>query len=169
MNATIKIGISTCLLGEPVRYNGGHKHDRFLTGTLGRFVKYVAVCPEVECGLPIPRETMHLVGYADNPRLLTRKTKIDHTKQMKTWAKKRVRELEKEDLCGFIFKSKSPSCGLHKVKIHSEKGMPGRVGTGLWAKAFTDHFLLIPVEEEGRLNDPRIRENFIEQILNGGI
>ena len=89
MESPIKIGISRCLLGEPVRYDGGHQHDRYLTRTLGQFVEYVPVCPEVECGLPIPRESMRLVGDADSPRLMTRKTKIDHTDQMHTWAKNR--------------------------------------------------------------------------------
>jgi len=162
---TIKIGISTCLLGESVRYNGGHQHDRFLTDTLGQFVTYVPVCPEVECGLPIPRESMRLVGDAHHTRLMTLKTKIDHTERMKTWAKTRLRKLEKEKLCGFIFKKNSPSSGLHKVKVYNEQGVPGRVGTGIWARAFTEYFPLIPVEEEGRLNDPKLRENFIEQIF----
>ncbi len=93
MEDTIKIGISTCLLGKPVRYNGGHKHDRFLTNTLGRFVTYVPVCPEVECGLPVPRESMRLVGDADKTCLMTLNTKIDHTNRMKIWAKRRLREI----------------------------------------------------------------------------
>ncbi len=166
MEDPIKIGISRCLLGEPVRYDGGHQHDRYLTGTLGQFVQYVPVCPEVECGLPIPRESMRLVGDADAPRLITRRTNIDHTDRMHTWARKRVKALENEDLCGFIFKKNSPSSGLHRVKVYSEKGMPGKMGTGLWARAFTDHFPRIPVEEDGRLNDPVLRENFIEQIFS---
>ncbi len=165
MEDMIKIGISTCLLGESVRYNGGHQHDRFLTDTLGRFVTYVPVCPEVECGLPVPRESMRLVGDADTNRLMTLKTKIDHTDRMKTWAQKRLRGLEKENLCGFIFKKNSPSSGLYRVKVYNEEGVPGRVGTGIWARSFAEYFPLIPVEEEGRLNDPILRENFIEQIF----
>ena len=128
MDDSIKIGISKCLLGEPVRYDGGHQHDRYLTGTLGQFVQYVPVCPEVECGLPIPRESMRLVGDADAPRLITRKTKIDHTDRMHTWAKKRVKALEKENLCGFIFKKNSPSSGLHRVKVYNEKGHARQTG-----------------------------------------
>jgi len=165
MEDLIKIGISRCLLGEPVRYDGGHQHDRYLTGTLGRFVQYVPVCPEVECGLPIPRESMRLVGDADAPRLMTRKTKIDHTGRMQAWSNKWVKALEKENLCGFVFKKNSPSSGLHRVKVYDEKGRPGKMGIGLWARAFTNHFPLIPVEEDGRLNDPKLRENFIEQIF----
>jgi uncharacterized protein YbgA (DUF1722 family) len=108
---------------------------------------------------------MRLVGDADTPRLTTRKTKIDHTDRMMSWAKKRVKALESENLCGFIFKKNSPSSGLHRVKVYNEKGQPGRSGVGVWARAFTAHFPLIPVEEDGRLNDPVLRENFIEQIF----
>jgi uncharacterized protein YbbK (DUF523 family) len=99
----IKLGISTCLLGENVRYDGGHKLDRFLTNTLGGYVEYVPVCPEVECGLPIPREAMHLEGDPDSPRLVTTHTKQDMTDRVVQWARKRVVELEKDNLCGFIF------------------------------------------------------------------
>jgi len=165
MEEPIKIGVSTCLLGENVRYDGGHQLDRFVRDTLGQFVEYVPVCPEVECGLSIPREAMRLVGDADNPRLLTRKTKIDHTDRMKKWAAKRVKQLETENLCGYIFKKNSPSSGLYRVKVYSEKGQPGKPGTGIWARAFTEHFPLIPVEEDGRLNDPLLRETFIEQVF----
>jgi len=160
-----RVGISACLLGENVRWNGGHKLDRYLTNTLGQFVDYVPVCPEVECGLGIPRETLRLVGDPENPRLVTFKTKIDHTDRMRQWAKNRVEALEKEDLCGFIFKSDSPSSGMIRVKVYNEKGMPEKKGVGMFARAFMQHFPLIPVEDDGRLHDPNIRENFIEQIF----
>ena len=165
MTELIKIGISTCLLGENVRYDGGHKLDRYLRDTLGQFVQYVPVCPEVECGLSTPREAMHLVGDPENPRLLTVKTRIDHTERMKVWARERLEQLENEDLCGYIFKKNSPSSGLLRVKVYNEHGVPRRVGVGIWARAFTEHFPLIPVEEEGRLNDPVLRETFIDQIF----
>jgi len=165
MSDLIKTGVSRCLLGDPVRYNGGHQHNRYLTGTLGKFVEYVPVCPEVECGLSTPRESMRLVGDVDAPRLVTRKTKIDHTERMLNWAQKRVNALAREDLCGFIFKGNSPSSGLYRVKVYNAKGMPAKMGTGLWARAFTERFPSLPVEEDGRLNDPRLRENFIEQIF----
>jgi uncharacterized protein YbgA (DUF1722 family)/uncharacterized protein YbbK (DUF523 family) len=165
MTELIKIGISTCLLGENVRYDGGHKLDRYLRDTLGQFVQYVPVCPEVECGLSTPREAMHLVGDPENPRLLTVKTRIDHTERMKAWARERLEQLENEDLCGYIFKKNSPSSGLLRVKVYNEHGVPRRVGVGIWARAFTEHFPLIPVEEEGRLNDPVLRETFIDQIF----
>jgi len=161
----IKLGISTCLLGENVRYDGGHKHDRFLTDTLGKYVQYVPVCPEVECGLGVPRESMRLEGDPASPRLVTNKTGRDFTEQMIRWARKRVRELEKENLCGFIFKSDSPSSGMECVKVYGEKGMAEKKGVGIFARVFMEHFPLLPVEEEGRLHDPLLRENFIERIF----
>jgi uncharacterized protein YbgA (DUF1722 family)/uncharacterized protein YbbK (DUF523 family) len=161
----IRIGVSACLLGQNVRYDGGHKHDRFITDTLGQYVEFVPVCPEVECGLGIPRESMRLVGDIASPRLITIRTQVDHTERMLTWARKRVTELEKEDLYGFIFKSDSPSSGMERVKVYGKTGMPEKKGVGLFAKAFMDHFPRIPVEEEGRLQDPNLRENFIEGIF----
>jgi len=161
----IKLGISTCLLGEHVRYDGGHKLDHFLTDTLGQYVDYLPVCPEVECGLPIPRESMHLEGNPEQPRLVTSRTHKDMTEQMVTWVKVRLVELEKEDLCGFIFKSNSPSSGMERVPIINKKGMPDKKGVGIFAKFFMGHFPLIPVEEEGRLHDPKLRENFIERVF----
>jgi uncharacterized protein YbgA (DUF1722 family)/uncharacterized protein YbbK (DUF523 family) len=165
MEATIKLGISSCLLGESVRWNGTHKLDRFLTDTLGKFVKYVPVCPEVECGFDVPREPLRQVGDPDSPRLITSRTKIDYTDRMTRWARKRVIELEKEDLCGFIFKSRSPSSGMERVKVYNENGIPVKKGVGMFARAFMAHFPLIPVEEDGRLHDPKLRENFIERIF----
>ncbi len=161
----IKLGISTCLLGENVRYDGGHKLDRFLTDTLGQYVTYVPVCPEVECGLPVPRESMHLEGNPDSPHLITSHTKQDMTNRMVRWAQKRVAELEREDLCGFIFKSNSPSSGMERIRVYNEKGIPVKKGVGIFARIFMDHFPLIPVEDEARLHDPELRENFIERIF----
>ena len=161
----IKLGISTCLLGENVRYDGGHKLDRFLTDTLGQYVEYVPVCPEVECGLPVPRESMHLEGDPEFPRLVTLRTKQDMTERMVSWAKRRVVELEKEGLCGFIFKSDSPSSGMERVRVYNEKGMPVKKGVGMFARIFMEHYPLLPVEDEGRLHDPKLRENFVERIF----
>ena len=166
MLAPVKIGISSCLLGNKVRYDGGHSHDRFLTQTLGQFAEYVPVCPEVECGMPIPRESVRLEGSAKNPRLVTRKTAVDKTGQMENWIKDCLEELAKEDLCGFIFKSKSPSSGLYRIRVYGDDGKVRKNGTGLFAKAFTKAFPRIPVEESGRLNDPKLRENFIENIFS---
>ncbi len=165
MEMKFRVGISSCLLGNEVRWNSGHKLDKYLTYTLGQFVEYVPVCPEVEAGFGVPRESFRLVGDPDNPRLVTFKSKTDHTDRMVAWARKRVRELEKEDLCGFIFKSDSPSSGMIRVKVYNEKGMPHKIGIGIFARAFMEHFPLIPVEDDGRLNDPLIRENFILQIF----
>jgi uncharacterized protein YbgA (DUF1722 family)/uncharacterized protein YbbK (DUF523 family) len=165
MENAIKIGISQCLLGDHVRYDGGHKHDRFITGTLGAFLTFVPVCPEMECGLGVPRESMRLVGDPDSPRLLTTRTQQDHTDRMVKWAKNRVKELEKEDLCGFIFKSNSPSSGMERVKVYNDSGMPVKKGVGMFARIFMDHFPLIPTEEEGRLHDLVLRENFIERVF----
>lgn len=162
----IKLGISSCLMGSTVRYDGGHSHDRFLTETLGLFAEYVPVCPEVECGMPTPREAIRLMGDPEDPRLETQKTGVDKTDQMKTWIEGRLKELAKEDLCGFIFKSKSPSSGLYRIKVYGDDGTIRKTGTGLFARAFTKAFPRIPVEEAGRLNDPKLRENFIESIFS---
>jgi uncharacterized protein YbgA (DUF1722 family)/uncharacterized protein YbbK (DUF523 family) len=164
-NSKIRIGISSCLLGEKVRYDGGHKLDRFLTDTLSKWFEYFPVCPEVECGMPIPREAMHLEGDPESPRLVTIKTGIDKTDQMEHWARKRVAELEKENLLGFIFKSDSPSSGMERVKVYTTKGMPSKNGTGMFARIFMGRFPLLPVEEDGRLHDPALRENFVERIF----
>jgi uncharacterized protein YbgA (DUF1722 family)/uncharacterized protein YbbK (DUF523 family) len=161
----LKLGISSCLLGNNVRYDGGHAHDRYLTDTLGRYVEYVPVCPEVECGLGVPREAMRLVGDVNNPRLMTVQSGKDYTNAMVRWARKRVRELEQDNLCGFIFKSKSPSSGMERVKVYDEHGVPAKKGVGLFARTFMEHFPLLPVEDEGRLHDPVLRENFIERIF----
>ncbi len=161
----IKLGISACLLGENVRYDGGNRLDRFLTDTLGRFVEYVPVCPEVECGLTVPREPMHLKGNPDSPRLVTTYTKQDMTNRMVRWAMRRVKELEREDLCGFIFKSNSPSSGMERIRVYNEKGIPVKKGVGIFARILTDHFPLLSVEDESHLHDPEIRENFVERIF----
>ncbi len=165
MDDKIKIGVSACLMGEPVRWNGGHARDRYLTDILGQYVAYVPVCPEVECGMGVPRETLRLVGNPDHPNLVTSKTNVDHTRRMTEWARKRVKELERENLCGFVFKKNSPSSGLYKVPVKNSKGMPEKKGQGIFARVFTEYFPLVPVEEDGRLHDAKLRETFIEQIF----
>ena len=165
MEEKIKLGISTCLLGEKVRYDGGHKRDRYLTDVVAPFVEWVPICPEVECGLPIPRESMRLVGTLEEHRLKTGKTGIDHTERMQKWAQQRLDDLKDEELCGFIFKSKSPSSGMRDIKIYSEKGMPVGKSSGLFARALMERFPYLPVEDEGRLNDAGLRENFIERVF----
>jgi uncharacterized protein YbgA (DUF1722 family)/uncharacterized protein YbbK (DUF523 family) len=161
----IKIGISTCLLGEKVRYDGGHKLDRYITETLGQYFDYVPVCPEVEYGLPVPRESLRLLGDPASPRLSTTRTGIDHTDGMTRWAERRSDELEHEGLCGFIFKSRSPSSGLKGVKVYTTAGMPSHSGTGIFAAAFVRRSPLLPVIDDGRLHDPSLRETFIDAVF----
>ncbi|MCX7913114.1 MAG: DUF523 and DUF1722 domain-containing protein [Thermodesulfovibrionales bacterium] len=161
----IKIGISSCLLGAKVRYDGGHKLDHYIRDTLGKFVTFISVCPEVEMGLQIPREPMRLVGDPNSPRLVTVNTKKDYTNQMLKWASEKVEELKEEKLCGFIFKSRSPSSGMRGVKVYTGSGMPPKTGVGLFAKYFMEQFPLLPVEDEGRLQNPELRENFIERVF----
>lgn len=161
----IKIGISSCLLGNKVRFDGGHKHDKYITGTLGTFFDFVPVCPEVECGLSVPRESMRLVGTPEAPRLITNKSGTDHTDRMQAWSQTCLEKLAQENLCGFIFKSKSPSSGMERVKVYGKNNVPQSVGVGLFARAFMERFPVLPVEEEGRLHDLVLRENFIESVF----
>jgi len=161
----LRLGISRCLLGDEVRFDGGHKQDRFLTDVLGRYVEWVPVCPEVEAGLGTPREAMRLVGSPHRPRLMTITSKHDLTEAMETMVEGRLDSLNKLDLSGFVFKRGSPSCGLERVRVYTIQGMPSQSGVGIFAKAFTEQFPLIPVEEEGRLCDPSLRENFIERVF----
>jgi len=161
----LRLGISTCLLGERVRYDGGHKLDRFLVNTLGPHVEWVSVCPEVECGLPTPRESMRLMGDPEAPRLVAPRSGVDYTEQMLAWAEDRLDELAALQLHGFIFKKGSPSSGRFRVRVYNQKGVPSKNGVGLFARAFSERFPLIPVEEEGRLNDLPLRENFIERVF----
>lgn len=165
MTDSITVGVSSCLLGEHVRYDGGHTHDRYITDTLGNYFRFMPVCPEVGCGLPVPREAMRLEGDPATPRLMTRNTRIDLTQQMLAFCSTKVRELENADLCGFIFKKNSPSSGMYRVKVYNS-GMPTKSGSGLFAAAVARHFPLLPMEEEGRLNDPQLRENFIERVFS---
>jgi uncharacterized protein YbgA (DUF1722 family)/uncharacterized protein YbbK (DUF523 family) len=165
MTEKIRIGISSCLLGELVRYDGGHQLDRYLRDTLGAWFEYVPVCPEVELGLPTPRETLRLVEGDAGPRLVFSRSGEDLTERMRGWAEKRVVELEREELCGFIFKAKSPSSGMERVKLYDRNGVPAKQGVGLFASAFMAHFPHMPVEEDGRMHDPVLRENFIESVF----
>ena len=166
MEDKIRLGISACLLGAEVRYDGGHKLDRYLRDVLGSYVEYVPVCPEVEIGLPVPRESLRLVeDESRGVRLVFSRSGVDMTEPMERWAKQRVVELEAENLDGFVFKSKSPSSGMERVKLYDRKGVPKPVGVGVFARHFMEHFPLLPVEEEGRLHDARLRENFITAIF----
>jgi uncharacterized protein YbgA (DUF1722 family)/uncharacterized protein YbbK (DUF523 family) len=161
----IRVGISSCLLGNEVRFDGGHKRDRYLTDTLGQFFQWVPVCPEVEMGLGTPRETLRLVGDAAAPRLVFGKTGGDQTEGMQVWSKDRLEQLAAIDLCGYILKSDSPSCGMERVRVYGGSGMPSKTGVGIFARALMDRFPLLPVEEEGRLHDLPLRENFVERVF----
>jgi uncharacterized protein YbgA (DUF1722 family)/uncharacterized protein YbbK (DUF523 family) len=162
----VRLGTSACLMGERVRFDGGHKQDRYLIHTLGRYVEWVHVCPEVEVGMPIPRPTIRLEGVLEDPRLVDPKNGTDWTAQMKEWSQERLEGLAELDLHGFVLKKGSPSCGLHRVRVYPDNGAPPeRKGRGVFAAALVERMPLLPVEEEGRLSDPRLRENFIERIF----
>jgi uncharacterized protein YbgA (DUF1722 family)/uncharacterized protein YbbK (DUF523 family) len=161
----IRLGVSSCLLGNEVRFDGGHKRDRFVTDLLGKFVEWVPVCPEVEVGMGTPRPALRLVGDGDSVRMLEIKSGRDHTRPMETYSSRRVRALRGLELCGYILKKDSPSCGMTRVKIYGAKSMPRRDGKGLYASALMRAFPNLPVEDEGRLNDPNLRDNFIERVF----
>lgn len=162
----IRMGVSACLLGHKVRFDGQHKKDPYIVHTLGQFFDFIPVCPEVECGLGIPREAMHLEGDPASPRLVTIRTHADLTERMEAYARRRVEELAEMDLYGFIFKSDSPSSGMERVKVYTRpESSPSRNGVGIFARIFMERFPLLPVEEEGRLHDPKLRETFIEAVF----
>jgi uncharacterized protein YbgA (DUF1722 family)/uncharacterized protein YbbK (DUF523 family) len=162
-----RLGVSACLLGEEVRYNGGHKRDRFLTDVLGPYVSWVPVCPEVEIGLGTPRPAIRLVqiGIGEETRLVAPDSGADHTVAMRTCAERRVAELAGMALSGYVLKKGSPSCGMERVKVYGGQGMPAKEGRGLFAEALLRLLPELPVEEEGRLNDPALRENFVSRIF----
>jgi uncharacterized protein YbgA (DUF1722 family)/uncharacterized protein YbbK (DUF523 family) len=178
-----RIGISACLLGEPVRYDAGHKRDAFLVETFGPHVEWVQVCPEVEAGYGVPRQTMRLewrphgAHTAPPPRargeridsariaLVFPKTGQDVTADMRKYAERRVAELARENLSGYVLKKDSPSCGMERVKVYTGAGGVERGGRGLFAEALMARLPSLPVEEEGRLEDPRLRDNFVERVF----
>ena len=162
----IWVGISSCLLGEKVRWNGDHKQNWYAREILGKFFEYVPVCPEVEVGMGVPRETVHLKGEKDSPKMVGTKTGTDWTQKMKRFSVGKVRELSSKNLSGFIFKKGSPSCGIERVSLYTESGNKANsMAQGLFAGTFMKKFPLVPVEEEGRLNDFKIRENFIVRVF----
>ena len=160
----LRIGISSCLLGEEVRFDGGHKRDAFLTETLAPFVEWVRVCPEVEVGMGVPRETLRLVRVGRDTRMITTRTGIDHTDAMRQYADRRTRELAAMSLRGYVLKKDSPSCGMERVKVF-DGGAPARTGVGTYAEILKARLPALPIEEEGRLCDPVLRENFIERVF----
>ena len=157
--------MSACLLGHEVRYDGGHKRAPFLIDTLGRHVEWVPVCPEVELGLGVPREPIRLQGDPKAPRLVAPGSGRDLTEAMRRLAGARAAELARAGLSGYVFKADSPSCGVEGVAVHGRGGRAVRRGTGLFARALRERLPLLPVEEEGRLRDPAVRENFLDRVL----
>jgi uncharacterized protein YbbK (DUF523 family) len=165
MDEGIKLGISACLLGKNVRYDGGHKRDRYLIDALDGYVEFVPVCPEEECGFGTPREPLRLIGDPHAPRLITAETQKDYTKMMSDWARQRIGELEGESLRAFIFKSHSPSCGMRRVDVYIDDSAPIKKGVGIFARAFMNRFPRMRVEEDRHLADPKLRDGFIAEIL----
>jgi uncharacterized protein YbgA (DUF1722 family)/uncharacterized protein YbbK (DUF523 family) len=163
--ARIRIGVSACLLGDEVRHDGGHKRNPLLTDTLGPLIEWVKVCPEVESGMSTPREPVQLVRVNGTIRLHAVNTGVDHTASMTTYADARTAALAAEDLCGYLLKKDSPSCGMTGVKVYGEDGPPSKSGVGIFARALLTRYPHLPVEEEGHLDDPRLRENFIERVF----
>jgi uncharacterized protein YbbK (DUF523 family) len=165
MKNKITLGVSSCLLGEKTRYDGAHTRDHFITGVLGKWVGFVSVCPEVECGFGVPREPLRLVGDPESPCLISVHTRQDYTPLMLLWARKRVVTLKKEDIGGFIFKSKSPSCGIERVKVYDKNGVAINKGRGLFARVFREHFPLVPIADEKGIHNPKNFKNFIDKIF----
>ena len=161
----IRIGVSSCLLGNEVRFDGGHKRDAFLVETFGRHVEWVPVCPEVELGLGTPRSTLRLERAADDIKLVMPLTGTEYTTAMRRYAAKRVTQLAADELCGYVLKKNSPSCGMERVKVYDGGRLASRSGRGLFADALLRRFPHLPVEEEGRLCDPRLRDNFVERVF----
>jgi len=162
---SIRLGVSSCLLGRKVRFDGGHKRDRYLTDVIGDWVEWVMVCPEVEIGLGTPRPTIRLEGTSEHPRLVEPKSGDDFTDRMREYSVRRVDELKADNLDGYVLKRASPSCGMERVRVWSEKGMPDKKGVGIFAAELLERWPNLPVEEEGRLNDPVLRENFVERVF----
>ncbi len=164
----LRLGVSACLLGDKVRFDGQHKRDAFLADELGALVDWVPVCPEVEVGMGVPREPVRLVAHRDGPRMLGLESGADWTVRMNRFAAARARALAREELSGFVLKARSPSCGMERVKLYpdAETRVPMNArGTGLFAAALARQFPNLPIEEEGRLQDARLRESFVERVF----
>ena len=163
--APIRIGISSCLLGEAVRWDGGHKCDAYIKDLLGRFFDWVPVCPELEVGMGVPREPIRLAGSPGSERLVGVHSERDWTAAMRRYSRRRVRQLERLDLSGYLLKKDSPSCGMQRVRVYPARGPASRTSVGAFARVLMAQLPLLPVEEEGRLNDPALRESFIERVF----
>ena len=163
-HARIPVGVSSCLLGEEVRYDGGHKLDRYVTGVLGRWFEYVPFCPEALAGLGVPRPPIRLTGDPAAPRAVrVDDASIDVTGALEATSRRIVPELG--SVRGYVFKRASPSCGIERVKVYHAPGRAPRMGRGIFARAVMEAYPLLPCEEEGRLNDPTLRESFVERVF----
>lgn len=158
------MGVSACLLGVEVRHDGTHRRHRYLTEVLSNYFRYIPVCPEAEVGMGTPRPTVRLVAAEDGPRLVASRTGDDWTERMQSYATARADRIASLGLRGFVLKSRSPSCGMSRVKVYRPAG-PETTGVGLFAEALMRRLPSLPVEEEGRLNDPRLRENFVMRVF----
>jgi len=163
----LRVGVSSCLLGQQVRYDGGHKRDDFLVDTLARFVTFVPVCPEVEVGMGTPREPIRLEKHGGEIRLRGVRSGVDHTESLRRYAEKRLDALEEADLAGYVLKKDSPSCGMERVRVIGKGGVPTKEGRGIFAERLMERYPLLPVEEEGRLNDPVLRRSFVVRLYAG--
>ena len=164
----IRLGVSACLLGAEVRFDRGHKRDRYLTDVIDEMVEWLPVCPEIEVGLGLPRPVVHLRGGEEGDRFVVRESGEDWTAPMQAYAQSRSAEIAARGLDGFVFKKDSPSCGVSRVRVYGEAegSMPTRSGTGFFSRAVREQIPGLPVEEEGRLNDRALREQFIEAIFS---
>jgi uncharacterized protein YbgA (DUF1722 family)/uncharacterized protein YbbK (DUF523 family) len=161
----MRVGVSSCLLGEKIRFNAGHKYDEFIVEHLGKFFEWIPVCPEFELGLGVPRESMHLKEKDGSLKLITTQTARDFTDEMLAYAGRKVRALKRQSLRGYLFKKSSPSCGMERVRIHRSDGISRYDGRGLFASTLMKAYPSLPVEEEGRLRNPVLRENWIERVF----
>lgn len=164
LSGRIRIGISSCLLGHKVRFDGGHKLDHYITAVFSQLVEWVPVCPEVEYGLPVPRESMRLVGAPESPRLVSTLSGIDYTDGLIQWSENKIKELASREISGFVFKSKSPSCGIRDIEIFSLDEKQGSHGMGLFARAVMSSLSSLPVQDERSLRDPEIKRDFLKKI-----
>jgi uncharacterized protein YbgA (DUF1722 family)/uncharacterized protein YbbK (DUF523 family) len=160
----LRLGVSACLLGAKVRFDGGHKRNRYIIDALGQHFEFVPFCPEVAIGMGTPRPSIRLVGDPQVPRAVgSRDPGLDVTDALRDYSIRTARRMD--GLCGFVLKKDSPSCGMERVKVYNDKGMPHPDGQGIFARAVQEANPLLPVEEEGRLNDPTLRENFISRVF----
>ena len=166
IKTNLKIGVSSCLLGNEVRYDGRHKQMRYITDILSNYFTLIPVCPEIEIGMTVPREAVWLVGNPASPEMIGINSGKNWTKKITNYSKKKIKEPDYKDLSGFILKSKSPSCGMERVEVYISSNNIKKSGVGLFAKELMKKFPFLPVVEEKRLNNLQLRENFIVRVFS---